>query len=43
MLFQKKAVGGIAEEYMKELKMRMKQTFMSIKEENLRESHNVCT
>ena len=40
--FNKKAVGGVADEYIKELKSKLKQTYLSIKEENERESNNSC-
>jgi hypothetical protein len=42
-LFSKKAVGGVAEEYMRELKFKMKQTYLSVKEENEREAQSAAT
>ena len=40
--FQKKAVGSVADEYIKELKTKLKITYEQIKEENERESNNAC-
>ena len=41
-LFQKKAVGGVAEGYVKELRQKMKQTYESVREENEREAANAA-
>jgi hypothetical protein len=41
--FSKKAVGNVADEYVKELKMKMKTMFNQIKEENERESMQACS
>ena len=38
-LFQKKAVGNMAEEYVKELKNKMNSFYQQLKEENERESN----
>jgi predicted CopG family antitoxin len=38
IIFHKKAVGGVSEEYVKELKSKMQQVFNNLKEENERES-----
>lgn len=40
--FQKKAVGSVADEYIRELKAKLKLTYDQIKEENERESTNAC-
>ena len=40
--FMKKAVGGISEEYVRELKGKMKLTYEQIKEKNERECYNTC-
>ena len=37
-VFQKKAVGNVAEEFIKELKHKMKTLYIQLKEENERES-----
>ena len=41
-LFTKKAVGQVQEEYIRELKLKMKQLFYQIKDENEREGNNSC-
>ena len=38
LIFHKKAVGGVSEEYVKELKSKMQQVFMQLREENERSS-----
>lgn len=41
-LFSKKAVGNVADEYVKELKEKMKSVYNQIKDENERESNQAC-
>ena len=41
-LFHKKAVGSVSEEYVRELKNKIKSIFQQVKEENERESNNSC-
>jgi hypothetical protein len=42
-LFTKKAVGSAAEEYIKELKLKMKQLYSSLKEENAMQANNTAS
>jgi hypothetical protein len=42
-LFQKKAVGSAAEEYIKELKLKMKQLYQSLKEENTMQANGAAS
>lgn len=42
-IFGKKAVGNVAEEFIRELRNKMKNLYLQIKEENERESNHACS
>ncbi len=41
-LFKKTAVGNVSDNYLQELKMKMKSKYQQVKEENEMESNNSC-